>query len=406
MTDFTAGLTSPDPAHLPVVAPFIQERLRNDIIEALRGGVTPTAGIPYVWVNRNQELLAVEKHLDHVAAGAAGIWFFVGRVGTGKTALQALTRISALQKDFAVMRADLTMGRRLSGPESLDLYRHLVSSLTLDRGDSSTDPLEQILVLAGAPSEMALADRERTLSAYLGATPLTADFARVVVSWLDPSADAATRADALRWIRGDIRQRDAGGTLKVRSVINEKNYYDALKLLAKLARYAGLSGLLVAVDEVSQLASLPQAPTRAKNYGQVLHMINDIQQCGAPGLAIFLSGTEECLDPRRGFPSHEALRSRLMPHSYSGEGFSDHDAHVVRLSPIAENHLALLCEKVHDVFTRRLPAASLITTDEIAAFVRAFRRSPVSREISTRDLLRDFVGLLTVLQQKAAVTDA
>ena len=58
MTDFTAGLTSPDPAHLPVVAPFIQERLRNDIIEALRGGVTPTAGIPYVWVNRNQELLA------------------------------------------------------------------------------------------------------------------------------------------------------------------------------------------------------------------------------------------------------------------------------------------------------------------------------------------------------------
>lgn len=384
--------------------PFIDSQLRGSIIAALRNGTAPTNGIEFLWVNRKSEIFALEHHLDHVAGGGGGVWFFVGRVGVGKSALQALTRGRALRKNFAVMRADLTMGRRFAGPESLDLYRNLVASLAID--DQHHDALEHLLAMVAAQVRSAsAAEREREIAGLLKPSPLTDDMARVVAAYADPSVAEATRLDVLRWFRADLPQRQATKSLNVRS-LSDRTWFDVLKLLARLARIAGLAGLFVAIDEISQLAELPLAPTRTRNYERLLHMINDVHQAGAPGLAILCSGTELCLDQKRGLYALEALRSRLTPHQYSADGFGDYTANLVRLTPIADTHLPLLCEKVHRVFTYGDDDRRLISDEEIAAFVQGFPRSAVSGAVSTRDLLRNLVGHLTELERVSEVANA
>ena len=126
-------------------------------------------------------------------------------------------------------------------------------------------------------------------------------------------------ADAIRWLRGEFSTKtDARNALGVRTIIDDANVYDMLKLLARFVRLAGFTGLIVCFDEMVNLYKLANTVARNGNYEQVLRIVNDCLQGRAAGLGIVFSGTPELLiDTRRGLYSYDALRSRLAENSFA-----------------------------------------------------------------------------------------
>ena len=90
------------------------------------------------------------------------------------------------------------------------------------------------------------------------------------------SGNEQLRADAVRWLRGEFATRtDARTALGVRSIVDDSQFYDQLKLMACFARLAGFGGLLVCLDEMVNLYKLANAQARNANYEQILRILND-----------------------------------------------------------------------------------------------------------------------------------
>ena len=141
------------------------------------------------------------------------------------------------------------------------------------------------------------------------------DFVTVVNRYWEgfETGDEALKSAASRWLRAEYSTRsDARKALGVRTIIDDSNIYDQLKLLALFVRGAGYKGLVVSLDELVNLYKLSSSQARNKNYEQVLRILNDVLQGSASHLGFMLGGTPEFLmDTRRGIYSYEALQSRL-----------------------------------------------------------------------------------------------
>ncbi len=138
------------------------------------------------------------------------------------------------------------------------------------------------------------------------------------------NGDETRQANALRWLRGEYTTKtEARQDLGVRSIIDDANVYDSLKLLARFVRMAGYGGLFVCLDELVNLYKLQSAQARNQNYEQILRILNDVLQGTVEGLGFVLGGTPEfMLDTRRGLYSYEALQSRLAGNSFATDGSS------------------------------------------------------------------------------------
>jgi hypothetical protein len=107
---------------------------------------------------------------------------------------------------------------------------------------------------------------------------------------------------ALRWLRGEyVNKTTARQDLDVRTIIDDRNVYDNLKLISRFVRHAGYSGLFVCLDELVTLYKLQSAQSRKMNFDQILRIINDVLQGSAEGIGFALGGTPDfLLDTRRG----------------------------------------------------------------------------------------------------------
>src|SRR5579862_8647735 len=111
--------------------PLIKPRERDAILQSLRAGVVPRAGLPLIQVGRRDEVEAILQDLARIEAGGAAIRFVVGRYGAGKTFFLNLARTVALERRFVVVQADLTPDRRLTGRggQARSLYAELMKNL-------------------------------------------------------------------------------------------------------------------------------------------------------------------------------------------------------------------------------------------------------------------------------------
>ncbi len=100
------------------------------------------------------------------------------------------------------------------------------------------------------------------------------------------------KTDAVRWMRAEFTTKtDARKALGVRTIIDDDNVYDHLKLMARFVRQAGFAGLLVGYDELVNLHKLANVQARRSNYEQILRILNDCLQGQAEGLGILMGGT-------------------------------------------------------------------------------------------------------------------
>ena len=395
---------------------MIRARERNAIIQSLAAGVVPSVGLQHIQVGRKDEVQAVIGDLQLVEEGASAIRFVVGRFGSGKTFFLNLIRNVALKRKFVVVQADITTERRLqgSGGQPRALFAELMKNLaTASRPEGGALPnlverwigdIEYSITEGGGTDEDVAAEISRQLTS-LQELVRGYDFTRVLTRYYEGhhGGDDTLQNSALRWLRAEYSTKtEARQDLGVRSIIDDSQFYDALKLLATFVRVAGYRGLLVSFDELVVLSHrLNNTQARNNNYEAILRILNDCLQGQTEGLAFLFAGTDECLeDSRRGLFSYEALATRLAPNRFATQDHQDLSGPVIRLENLSPEDCYVLLNNIRRVFANGKPEQDVIPDEAIAMYLRrCHERMGAAYYQTPRDTVKDFTGLLKVLEQ-------
>ena len=229
------------------------------------------------------------------------------------------------------------------------------------------------------------------------------DFAQVIASYCrgHETGDETLQSDAIRWLRGEFSTRtDARQALGVRTIVDDANVYDHLKLLARFVRLAGYRGLLICLDELVNVYKLANSQARKSNYEQILRILNDTLG-GGDGIGFVLGGTPDFLmDTRKGLYSYEALQSRLAENPFAREGIVDYSGPVLRLMNLSPEDLFVLLQNIRDVYAGGGNDEDPLPDEAIEAFMRHCSQKVGEAHFRTpRSSVKAFVNLLAVLSQ-------
>jgi hypothetical protein len=391
-------------------------RERTAILQSLAAGVVPSIGLHCIQVGRSDEVGAVVKDLERVEADGSSIRFIIGRFGSGKTFFLNLIRTVALKRKFVVAQADITTDRRLHG--TTGQARALFSELTRNLATNSkpeggalgnlierwVGDIDYEIRQAGGDDE---AIRKEIINRVKPLQELVSgyDFATVLTKYHEGfhAQNEPLQQAALRWLRGEFTTKtEAREQLGVRTIISDESFYDYLKLLGAFVRIAGYSGLLVSIDELVVLSHrLNSTQARNNNFEAILRILNDCLQGQTQGLCFLFAGTDDCLeDKRRGLFSYEALATRLSANRFASDGHKDWSAPVIRLSSLTPEDCFVLLHNIRNVFANGEQTKWLIDDEGIAAYLTSCQKRLGAAYFQTpRDTVKDFVGLLNVLEQ-------
>ena len=391
----------------------LKRRERDNIIQALRAGVVPKLGLQHIQVGRSREIEELLRDIERIDDGGAAIRFIIGDYGSGKTFFLNLIGLVAMEKGMAVLSADLAPDRRLhaTGGQARSLYAEMarnVSTRTKPNGGAMASIVERFASTAVRKAETDGREPGEVMREGLWQLEeLTGgyDFTTVIVRYWEgyEAGDDALKSAAIRWLRAEYSTRtDARKALGVRTIIDDANVYDQLKLLALFVRKAGYRGLVVSLDELVNLYKLTSSRARNANYEQILRILNDVLQGSAKYLGFMLGGTPEFLmDTRRGLYSYEALQSRLAENTFARDGWVDLSGPVIRLANLTPEDLFVLLSNIRRVM---LGDDSALPDDALTAFMThcserigdAYFRTP-------RNTVTTFVNMLSVLEQNPGV---
>ena len=400
----------------------VPKRIAQTVLNALKGGVVPRIGLPYITVGRKNEIEALLHDVDIIAEGGASFRFIVGRYGSGKSFLLQTIRNYVMDRGFIVADADLSPERRLQGTrgQGLATYRELISNLstkTKPEGGALTLVLDRWIsaVQSEAMQETGLTPDDPALAAatekkiYAVTASVSEmvhgfEFGRLLSAYYHAyvSGDDETKAKVVRWFRGEYAlKREAKEALGVNIIITDDDWYDYLKLFATFFRLAGYAGMMIMVDELVNIYKIPNAITRQYNYEKMLTMYNDTLQGKAKYLGIIMGATPQALeDKRRGIYSYEALRSRLAEGRFSKPGARDLLAPVIRLEPLTAEEMLVLCEKLAEMHAGLYGYQRSVTTEDLVTFIKIeYGRIGADQNITPREVIRDFIELLDLLYQ-------
>jgi hypothetical protein len=390
----------------------IRPRERDAILQALRAGVVPRIGQQHVQVGRVKEVQALLSDIDRIADGGSAVRFVIGEYGSGKTFFLHLIRSIAMERKLVTIHADLSPDRRLhaTGGQARSLFTELMRNMSTRAkpdGGAMASIVERFISLAlaqakdsGSRPETVIGQRLADLHEMVGGY----EFAAVIAAYWrgHDTGNDNLKTDAVRWLRGEFSTRtDARAALGVRTIIDDANLYDHIKLMSRLVCMSGYSGLLVCLDEMVNLYKLANTQARNGNYEQVLRILNDSLQGSAVQLGFVFSGTPDfLLDTRRGLFSYAALQSRLAENAYATNGLVDYSGPVLRLANLSQEDFYLLLTRLRHVAAAGDPAAYLLPDQGLTAFMThcsarigdAYFRTP-------RTTIKEFVNLLAVLEQ-------
>lgn len=424
----------------------VPTRIANILINALKGGVVPRAGLEYITVGRTQEIAAILHDIEMIEEGGASFRFIVGKYGSGKSFLLQTIRNYATAKGFAVVDADLSPERRFAGTkgQGLATYKELIKNLsTKSKPDGGALPLIlekwisgiQMSVRTRLPAEeienvrsreksaagdMAEADSsaefdrevERQIYAVAGSLEGMVngfEFAKAVVLYWKAyrEDDAALKSNVLRWFRGEYPTRkEAKADLGINFIVTDETWYDFLKIFAAFLVGAGYKGMLVIIDELVNIFKIPNSITRANNYEKILTMYNDVLQGKARHIGFLMGGTPQCIEDKyKGVFSYEALRSRLAEGHFATADVKDLSAPIIRLQMLTQEEMYILVEKLQNIHAQLYNYTPALTQEDLVYFLTVeYNRVGAETHITPREIIRDFIELINILHQNPQKT--
>lgn len=393
----------------------IPKRTLVTMMNALSSGVVPRRGLEYIAVGRRRETETFISDMETTAEGNGAFRVISGRYGNGKSFLMQMVRNKAMEEGFAVMDADLSINRRLTGGkgEGLATYRELVKNFAVrSRPDGGAmESVIQDYISSILESDQETDDLEhscRVISSVppsLSPLPFSRDFVRVISSYLRDTMSGNDGSAALGWLKGEYdSRRDAKSELGSSSIPDDSNWYDMIKLWAEASVIAGYKGLIVFIDEGVVLYKLQSRISRSNNYERMLTILNDIMQGKATHLSVYMCGTPEFIeDPNRGLYSYEALRSRLSSGRYEN-GVDNYMGPVMTLRPLTNEDVFVLIRTIRDLYEQRYEWTSGIDDRMLEDYLRNTVSSSISSSMVTpREITRDLISLMDTMKQNPDV---
>lgn len=403
----------------------IARRYSTAILKSMGAGVVPNIGLEYIAVGRKAEVEAILSDLTDIAEGGGAFRFIVGKYGSGKSFLLQLARNNALERNYLVANADLSPERRLTGTkgQGLKLYRELIANLST-KARPEGNALESLLqrwimdvqhrVEASGVStgysgfnqavEGGILETANDMQEYVYGY----DFACVLLKYWEGyrTENDELKQNALRWLRGEYERKSDAHALGVSQIISDDTWYEVIKLLARLSQKLGYKGLLVLIDESVNLYKITNRVSRENNYEKLLAMFNDVMQGRTQYLGIYVGGTPQSVeDERRGLFSYEALKSRLQTSSLARDGFVDFSGPIIRLETLNNEEIYLLLEHLHDVFCAHNKLDSILTQEQMIAFMQMVaNRIGAEKLLTPREVTRDFISLMNLIYQNEGAT--
>ena len=403
------------------------KRTSRAILQSLAAGVVPRSGTEHIVVGRESELGAIKQDFDEIGAdGGTTFRLIVGRYGAGKSFMLQMLRNEAMSRKFVVADASLSPQLRLTGSkgEGLALYRQLVNNMaTRNRpgGNAFASLLErwidevqsQIRKAGIDPSsrsfdqivESRIQETVDEMEGMVGGF----DFAEVIKAYMSghQSGDDRLQSSAMRWLRGEYTGKmEARRALGVRVIIDDGSWYDYIKLLAYFFRQIGYKGLVIFIDEAVYLSRISNRIARSNNYERLLNIYNDTLQGGASYLGVLLGATPDMVqDPRRGLFSYDALRTRLQASRFTAPGLQDMSGPMLELEPLSDEEIFSLLGRVQDMHAWHHKYETRLDQAQRQAFIAEMQnRVGADTLLTPRELLRDFVTILNLLQQNPGQT--
>lgn len=391
----------------------ISPRERSAVLQSLAAGVVPRMGIHHIQVGRKAEVTALLEDIERIENGGAAMRFIVGRFGAGKSFFLNLMQQVALERKFVVLRADFTTQRRLhaTGGEARSLYQELMRNMATrsrPEGGALASVVERWITdieHETGGDEHATQARLEQICRGLQDHVASYDFIHVLKAYYRGHHDgnAELQGNALRWLRGEYSTKtEARQDLGVRTIIDDANYYDYLKLMAAWLNAAGYAGLLVCLDELVVVSHrLNNRIARNNNYEAILRIFNDCLQGNVSGLGFLFGATDECIhDTRRGLFSYEALASRLAPNRFAAQGLIDLQGPLVALQNLTPEDCYVLLLNVRRVHAGGDEEKSPLPKEAIEAYLNSCAQRMGAAYFQTpRETIKDFISLLSVLEQ-------
>lgn len=391
----------------------IKAKERETIIQSLKSGVVPRAGLQHIQVGRSEELKSFIKDIDTISEGGTSFRFVIGEYGSGKTFFLSLVRSIALEKGLVTMHADLSPTKRLHGSDGqprlllADMIGNL-STRTKQDGNALQNIIERFISNAkeeasttGGNAYEIISEKLNELNDYTGGY----NFITVIKKYLEAyeSGNSDLMNSVLKWLKaGYTTKTETFKDLGIREFISDSSFYNTLKLYSVLVRKAGYKGLLICMDEMVNLYKIPNSVSRKANYEEILSMLNNTLQGSFSNIGFIMCGTPEFLtDNIRGLYSYEALRSRLSENSFSKQlGVTDYNSVVLRLASLTKEELYLLLANLRHVFAGGNEANYLVPDDALISFLNHCANKIGESYFRTpRTTIKSFLDLLSILEQ-------
>ena len=391
----------------------IKAKERETIIQSLKSGVVPRAGLQHIQVGRSEELKSFINDVNTIAEGGTSFRFVIGEYGSGKTFFMSLIRSIALEKGLVTMHADLSPTKRLHGSDGQPrmLLSEMVSNLatrTKPDGNALQNILERFISstkeeakISGRDTYDLISEKLNELNDYTGGY----NFISVVKKYLEgyETGNEQLMNNSLKWLKAEYTTKtDSLRDLGIREFISDSSFYNTLKLYSVLVRKAGYKGLLICMDEMVNLYKIPNSVSRKANYEEILSMLNNTLQGTFSNIGFIMGGTPEFLtDNIRGLYSYEALKSRLCENSFSKQlGVTDYNSVVLRLSSLTKEELYLLLVNLRHVYAGGNEEKYLVPDEALLAFPHHCANKIGESYFRTpRTTIKSFLDLLSVLEQ-------
>lgn len=408
----------------------ISKKDAQEIIQALEAGIVPTRGVQHLLVGRKEEVSEIIKTLDAVMQGGSDMRFWVGDFGSGKSFMLRTIENIAIQKNFVVSTIDLTPSRRFyaSDGKALALYREIVDNIktqTSRDGNALDIILEewitQVMSKVAQRNNISLESllagdhREHVINEILNITTsfqsvgLSYELGLALIKYYEGVVDndRFLRLKALRWIRGDISTKtEAKRELEIGRVINDDNWYIAIKNLSELFSGIGYSGFIINFDEAVNLYKLPRANTRERNYELILNMFNECKSNEAKGLFINFGATRKTVfDEERGMASYGALKGRLGLESTLDSKLINTNRSTLPLRPLTEEEIFTLLDKLNKVYNAHYNTDIIMEPKHIQLYMEEQLNRPGADEFLTpRAVIKDYLEILDLIRQNPTFT--
>jgi hypothetical protein len=348
---------------------------RREVIDALRRGAVPSAGLDLLAVGLDRFHRAIDEDLEAVAANGSVFKAVRGEYGSGKTFFVRWIAERAKRANLAT--AEVQVSENETPLHRLEtVYRRLTERLTTTTfPPSALRPvidgwfyaLEEDVLAAGGvdPDDATALDRavgvllEQRLTEVSRSAPA---FAAALRGYRTAglSGDAATADAVLAWLGG--QPHVAASARRVAGVKGNLDHFAALSFLQGLLavlRDSGHPGLLLVLDEVETLQRV-RSDARDKALNALRQLIDEVYSGRFPGLYLVITGTPAFYDGQQGVQRLAPLAQRLAVDFATDPRFDNPRAVQIRLPGFTVDSLVELGIRVRDLYADGSSAAERV----------------------------------------------